>query len=138
MGTGIVYLFTVVLIPFFDKIWSHFTKERVFTRDFDFHPNSIGKYLAIGVVGGLCYHFEVSVIHAAYILFLAIGVLWGMNPRISYLWALILILYIPVYLLIDQQTKAEILSIYMYYFLVIGIIFHVTHVLSNKNKTVWK
>lgn len=136
--TNIVFLYTVVLIPLFDKMIDFFAKESVFqvTVSPDAHLE-LAKWWLIAIIVLVWLYIWMSPITLGMLVLFVSSLLWNIDPRMSFAGALILFLYIPVYLFIWQTDTAEALSIFAYYFLIIGVVLQIYQSLVTAKKRSW-
>lgn len=123
---SIFLLFTVLLAPVVDTIFQFLGKEKLLRADaFDFDRYFFPYIAVAGIVFSIGYagYDYVSIFLWAYMLF---GIVAGINPKTAFLGALILFFYIPICLILEKDALAETLSIYAYYFLIIGVVLHIS------------
>lgn len=63
------------------------------------------------------------------------SIYFSLDSRLSFLFALFLLLWVPLFLILEKKETAEIYSIYAYYFLVIWVIVSLYESIENKS---WK
>ncbi len=87
---------------------------------------SYKKLISFLLIWGIIYFFfKESVGTFFWVLFIFLNVYFRLDARISFFWALLLLLMVPLFLILGDQTKAETLSIYVYYFLVLWVFFSI-------------
>lgn len=63
-----------------------------------------------------------NILHFLFLFFIFVSLYFQLDSRISFFWALLLLFTVPLFLLLWDQVRAETVSIYVYYLLVIGVI----------------
>ncbi len=117
-----VYLFAFVFVFFIAYILQTIKKDfKIY--DFDLSWINIIKYITVLIYIILTYKFiEYNILSEIIIGYILFCLLFLVDSRISFLIALCFLSFVPVYLIIWDNTKAENLSIYAYYFLIIWVI----------------
>lgn len=134
----IAYLYTLVLFPLYDKIIDIFSGEKIFSQDiFDWKKYTTSYTIAIGV-WFLAWYMGQPLGIISLLLGATLGILFWLNSKITFFAAFIFLLYIPLFLILWDYIMAESLSIYVYYFLVIGIALELRESLYPKMLTLWK
>lgn len=123
---NIVLLFTFILIPFIDILYSVFAKENTLFQ-------KINTQRASGIA-----IYIVSVLWIALWGYLSLGLLIFLtllcvlyiraDGRIFFIWALLVFIYVAFYLVFWVSSNAETLSIYAYYLLIAWVL---TNILQN-------
>lgn len=132
-GFNFFYLFTVLCIPIFDKILEYMKWEKFFT--FERHTihtlNILKAWIVLLIVVALLYIWW-AVPSIMTLLILVMLILFRLDSRIAFLISLILFLYIGFFLLLSNKEAAESLSIYAYYFLIIGVVVEILQSFTTK------
>lgn len=133
----IVLLYTVVLLPFFSYLIDSFRGETNIPR-FWLTTEDIVKYVGIVIIIIFSYYKGYHVTHVLLFLFLYVSIFWKLDSRIAFFWALLIFFYIPIYLIAGNSIVAESLSIYAYYFLIIGVVVQIQQALFSKKQALWR
>lgn len=146
----IIFSYFILLLPIFDFLVEYFKSEffiqsenqtlkrnwNIFIQYLKKIWSFIWKYIHIVVWILILYFiyglFWDNILHLILILFLLFWVYFRIDSRISFWAALLLLLWIPLLLILEQNAFAETLSIYLYYFLIIGVIFSICESFDKK------
>lgn len=134
----IVFLFTVLALPFFDLVFQTLAKEKIFQSNIFDIEKYITHYI---VIAGLLFSMWYGWLTLITMLFLGIffiGITFQLNTKIPFIAALILFIYIPFFLILGENKLAEQLSIFAYYFLILGVVFQISETLVPKIAKLWK
>lgn len=121
------FLNTIQLIStFVKKIFIFFLP---FKKQISFLTICILLYL---IWGGNMIHFLLG-------FFIFLSLYFHLDARIAFFWALLLLFSVPLFLILGDQLRAEAISIYVYYLLVIGAILSIiepyyTHISDTINR----
>ena len=126
LWNNFIYLFTILLIPVFDYIINTVWKE--FDRTvFWFDSSTLLKALLFIILSGVVYSLWYSLYASMTILFLVLFLLFNLGFKIPFFVALVLFLYSAIYIVSGNTQTADTLSIYAYYYLIIGVVLQVYH-----------
>jgi len=135
LNSNIVYLYTILLIPLFDYLVTVLRQEN---NIFSFSLPKITKkefvkYMSFGVfLIFLIFYKKYDFWVVGILSFLVISFLWKWDSRISFFMALMILVYIPIYLIMWEKDFAEKMSIYAYYFLIIWVVVELWKTISFK------
>lgn len=139
----IIFSYFILLLPIFDFLLEYFKSEffvssenQTFKKSWNIVCESLKKiwtfiwkniyfFLWVVFLYLLYVFFWDNIWHFLLVLFLVFWLYFQIDSRISFWGALLLLLCIPLLLILDKKVLAETLSIYLYYFLIIGVIFSV-------------
>jgi len=111
---NIIYIYTILLLPFIVYIYDIIDVER---------PNySLQRWSSVIVFAILLLVFGVEPIYTGFLVLLYASVVVDIDSRLSFLLALICFLYVFLYLLMSDSGATEQFSIYAYYFLIIWVV----------------
>lgn len=116
------YTFSLIFIFW---IWYliDFLRKDLFKSDLSFNWTNVLKYTLFFIIIIILYKFfDFSILNKIIILYLIFCLLFYIDSRISFLVALSLLSFVPIFIIMENKEKAEILSIYTYYFLVIWVV----------------
>ncbi len=133
-GPQMILLFTVLLIPFFDYIIEFLRRENIARVFLHVPQKKLYKLLFSCVILSLLWYLDYSVVHITMMAFLFVSISLSLDSRISFLVSLVLFLYIAVFLLLGNEIASEKLSIYAYYFLIIGVVVQICESVFSKQK----
>jgi len=126
LWNNFIYLFTILLIPVFDYILNTVYKE--FDRSvFGFDSASLLKWILFVILFWIVFSLGYSLYATLTLMFLVLFLLFNLGSKIPFFVALILFLYSAIYIVSWNAPVADTLSIYAYYFLIIGVILQVYH-----------
>ena len=133
-GPQMILLFTVLLIPFFDYIIEFLKREKIAQVFLHVAPKNLYKLLFFSVILIILWYIDYSLLHLYMIAFLFVSIALSLDSRVSFLVSLVLFLYIAVFLLLGNDVASEKLSIYAYYFLIIGVVVQICESVFSKQK----
>lgn len=117
-----LYFFVFIYI-FFIAHFFNIIKKDFHIYKFDLWWINIVKYSLFLSYIFLCINFlDYSIVWELIVWYLLFCMLFFIDNRLSFFIALSLLGFVPVYLLIWESAKAENLSIYSYYFLIIWVV----------------
>ncbi|MDD3646165.1 MAG: hypothetical protein PHH06_02025 [Candidatus Gracilibacteria bacterium] len=91
--------------------------------------NIILKLSVISLIGVLLYYlFRLNIANYLFILFIVSSLVFSFDSKISFSIAFILLFYVIFYTVLGDEKKAEIISVYTYYFLLLGFISEVVYI----------
>lgn len=135
MHVNILLIFTVLLLPVFDKIYDIFAESVQ-----SYQPHSVWEILGdIWVPIVLLWSFAFGYIGFGFLLW--VWALWvvykNWDTRIFFCISLWMFLYIALYLLFWQNTQAEELSLSAYYVLIVAVVVQLLQSFRNsRNKKI--
>jgi len=136
---GNVFLIaTVLFLPFIDTIFTSIKREALFKKDIFDGEKYMYHYIFLLCVLFSAWYGGVPLLSIITLGIFLWGILFTLNPKIAFLGALVLFLYIILCLLLDLGKLAESLSIYAYYFLIIGVVLQIVESLTSKYSKLWK
>lgn len=121
VSTYIVILFSIILIPIFDRIYNIFQSNSVRkTESYKaLEAFWIILWIILAIVLLVMEYVSIGALIVCVWLF-AVYLKW--DARLFFVTAIIVLCYVALFLFLDQNAQAEILSIYLYYLLIIGVL----------------
>lgn len=138
LGREIGILFTVLLLPVFDRIFQVLAKEKIFQADIFDMEKYIAHYIIIGWILFTLWYGWLEMISLFFGALFLVWIVFQMNPKIPFIGSLVVFIYIPFFLILKENTLAEELSIYAYYFLILGVVFQIAESVAPKIAKLWK
>ncbi len=134
LNTKIFYAFVLLIFPFFDIIIDSIQKNLSPTHLSIKHWDNFIKYTWIVLFIIITYFSWLSIASIIIFAFILFNIFFSIDTRFSFFIALSLLIFTSFYLLVGDQKIAESLSIYAYYFLILGVLFEIKNYLfSSKN-----
>lgn len=125
-------LFLPIIIPIFDKIFEYIKKDSVL--NFDFSKENIFKLvLSFFLIIIIFFAREIFFIDLWIVFLIFLWIFFAIDERFYFLISLIILIFVPLELILENKELAEKLSIYVYYFLCIWVIISIINQTINKN-----
>lgn len=121
-----IYFFTMLLIPFFDKIYE-FWKDKIIFKTINYNK---GVFFILSLITILCtilFLYWLDIFTVVIIWYLFISIILKLDARITILIALLLFFYSTFFLFVWRYNVSESLLIYSYYLLIVSFLNHFTH-----------
>lgn len=133
IGNVVLYIFMYIFVFLIWFIIWEIRKDFVIW-DFLFKWKNVFKYIVILLYIFIAYKFsDFNLMLEIIIWYILFCLLFFIDSRISFLIALSLLSFVPVFLIMWDNSKAETLSIYTYYFLIIWVFMSIYENIINKN-----
>lgn len=130
----ILYVFIFIFIFIISYILKNMQKDFSISK-FDMGWINVVKYTFFFLYIIIAYKFfEYNVISEIIFWYTLFCILFLVDSRLSFFIAFIFLSFTPMYLIIWNTAKAEILSIYAYYFLVIWVILSIVESIFDKKE----
>ncbi len=127
----IIYIISVIFISVFDKLFEYIKSDSNFS--IKLNSDFLFKIIVFFIVlWAIIYSKDFWFFNLAIISSIFIWILFAIEERYYFLVAFILLLYVIVFLMFKDNKTAEILSINLYYFLVIWVIISIINSSLNK------
>ncbi len=124
LSVNFMYIFTILLLPVFDYILNSIRNE-FDPKILSFDSLSLFKVVLFLIIAGSLYLKWYSLAAIWTLLFLVLFLLFDFGSKIPFFIALVLFLYSAIYIVSGQAKIADSLSIYAYYFLIIGVVLQI-------------
>lgn len=134
LSNNIAYLYALLLLPIFVYIYDLTITD---TKNI-FMKSYIPKYIGVIVLAILLYMFDISSTTLFFVVFFLFSILFPIDTRVSFFAALVLFVFVMFYIITGNTQMAEDLSIYAYYFLIMGVLLEIlSHTLLPKVLKTW-
>ncbi len=125
LDTKIFYLIFLLVLPLIDISIESIKKDFSFWNlSINYEDNWL-KYFWLIIIWLVMFSFWAESSTIWIVLFFLFSLLFRLDSRISFIWALILLILTPLYLVIWDKILAESISISAYYFLIIWVILEI-------------
>lgn len=130
INTNFLYLFWILILPFFDKIIELIKEDFSFYfKNFDskkFKKNLFFRIFVLIFLTIIILFLNLEIINFLILEFIAFSLIFKLDSRISFLIALFLLIYTVLFIILWDKKIAETTSIYAYYFLIIWVWLEIT------------
>lgn len=117
-----ILFYIVFVIPILEKIYSYIFLESNFNLNLKFRWLNVLKYLIITVLFVFFLNTSLTFLNIFFILLWSFSILFLLDSRFIYYIALVLLIFVVGFIIIDNKFVAEKLSIISYYYLVLWVI----------------
>ena len=121
LGNNIIFIYTILLLPLIDICIENLKNESK-KYNWTLTGGWLLKYILTGIILLFAYKKWVDFLTLITLGYFILWLMFRFNPRIAFFVSLFCFAYVALYLLIEDKKMAESLSIYAYYFLVIGVV----------------
>lgn len=134
LDTKIFYIVFLLVLPFIDIFIESIKKSFTFSNLSFNHEDNPFKYIWLGILWIILHYNWVDLKNISVLLFLAFSLLFKLDSRISFIWALFLLIITPLYLIIGDKSTAESVSILAYYLLIIWVVLEIKNQIFDKTE----
>ena len=126
INSDFIYVFTVILLPFFDKLYEYLKNEINFKK-YKYSKGLFFIFFLIILLWIVLFLSWEDIIIILIIVYLFLSIILQFDPRITISIALICFIYSTIYLFLWIYNYSSDLLIYCYYFLIIAFLNYFTH-----------
>ncbi len=135
LDTKIFYIVFLLMLPFID-IFIESTKKDLYIWNFSpKYKDNLVKYIWLVLLGIIMYSYDIGTLKIWVTIFLGFSLLFRVDSRVSFFWALSLLIITWLYLIIWDGGTAESMSIFAYYLLIIWVVLEIKHQVFDVKKT---
>ena len=132
IDTKIFYFVFLLVLPFLEMLIESVRKSFSFWNLSIKHEDNLLKYIWIIVFWIISYFYGLELSTIGILCFLAFSILFKIDSRLSFIWALMFLLIIPLYMILWDKESAETVSIFAYYMLIIWVIIEIYNQIFQK------